>query len=266
MENSRRRNTIKICSPNWEGQNFGFLRLLRGDYRHLPIRFLLTIKLTEMKNKLLVIMILISGAFLYPFSCEGQTNLPCDPVYVEDPIQEAKIVKLQKDLSAELDKNDALVLQMTTLSGELEVVKADLSNLQIIANTQGELITVLEKDLADCQAKPPATVTDTIYKEADYITVAGKQYKVSDIELIKPFKEIDTVVVSHCDSTKYTKWFHHGGISGYPHYISFSTKEYSMVKVLFTDSLTNEIKVQQQYTLKRIKDYSKAETVYEFIN
>jgi hypothetical protein len=241
-----------------------------------------------MRNRLLIFLIIITGSFMWPFSCEGQTNLPCDPIYVEDPVQEAKIAKLEedlgavrqnvkdqaveitqlkKDLTAELDKNDALIAQLQSANGQLETVKNDLANLQIISNTQGELITTLEKDLAECKAKPPTTVTDTVYidKPLDYITVGGKEYKVADIELIRPFQEIDTIIVSHCDSTKLTRWYHHGGIAGYPHDISFNTKELGFVRTTFKDSLTNEIKVQPTYTLKRIKDYTKAETFYEFI-
>lgn len=86
----------------------------------------------------------------------------------------------------------------------------------------------------------------------------------TDVEIM-PKDLIDQITVSHCDSTKFTTWFHHGGISGYPHDISFNTKEYGFVRVHFKDSLTNEIKVQAQYKLKRTKNYVNAKTKYEFI-
>jgi len=218
------------------------------------------------------------------FSCTPQSN--CDTVFIEDPVTQQEIAGYKVDLSRltnELLVANGLIKSKDDKIAELQSVVVAKDNA--ISGLQTEVLglntTVAEKDaeissisatldktkadLADCIAKPVGTDTIYVDKPLDYITVAGVQYKVSDIQLIRPFKDIDTVVVTHCDSTKYTKWIHHGGISGYPHYISFSTKEYALVKVLFTDSLTNEIKVQPEYTLKRIKDYEKAETYFEFI-
>lgn len=239
-----------------------------------------------MNTKLLSITILITIAMLYPFSCTPQVGVPvggdgCDTIFIEDPGLNEQIENFQQmieRLTVEnqtlMDENAGLKTEVTGLESTVAIQVQTISERDSEILNQKKVIATNEDDIATLEAKvtelenrPPETVTDTIYKELDYITVAGTEYKVSDIELIRPYKAIDTVTVTHCaDSTKNTTWFHHGGVSGYPHDITFATKEYGMTRITFKDSLTNEIKVQKSYRLKRTRDYTEAKTLYEFIN
>ena len=120
-------------------------------------------------------------------------------------------------------------------------------------------VTELKKELATAEG-------ETIYIERDSITVNGIDYKVTDIELIRPIQAIDTITVTHCGLTNETVWYHHGGVDlPYPKDITFATAEHGMTRVKFNTQLTDTIKVQASYQLKRIRDYEKAWTFYEFI-
>lgn len=199
-----------------------------------------------------VILFIIAISF-YPFGCEAQTNPTpdaCDTVFIDSPEWDAeretfnqmitRLTQENEDLAGEVQNLNSDVL---ALQGRVSIRDAEISTLKTSINNKDQTISELELALSE--------KADTIYLD-----------KI--VEIIKP-DDIDEVIVSHCDSTKLTTWFHHGGVAGYPHDISFATSEYGFVRVTFNDSLTNEIKVQPQYTLKRIRNYENAKTYYEFI-
>ena len=214
------------------------------------------------------ILIILAISF-YPFGCEGQNTNPtpgaCDTVFIESPEWESERETFNQMIIRLTDQNKALRENVASLDVQVTSLKNDVTSLNntvkardasivtltaTIANKDTN-ISDLERLLVECKSLPPDTVTDTVY--VDVI-----------VEVIPP-SITDEVLVSHCDSTKFTTWFHYGGVSGYPHDISFATKEFGMVRVTFNDSLTNEIKVQPQYTLKRTKDFENARTLYEFV-
>jgi hypothetical protein len=197
-----------------------------------------------------IIGVLFIIAVLYPFSCTPQSGIQiggdgCDTVFIESP-------EIDKQFS---DLND-MINQLTEQNMTLTENNESLMSTLVLKNAEIATLTTQRDDLAlllqQCQDTPPDVVRDTVY--------------VDKIIEVIPEPLIDTVTVTHCaDSTKNTTWFHHGGISGYPHDITFSTKEYGMTRITFKDSLTNEIKVQKSYKLKRTKDFENARTTFEFI-
>lgn len=234
-----------------------------------------------MKSKLIIITIIISGFFLYPFSCTGQISVPpgggddgCDTVFVDDPALEAEREGYKNQIEGlNVEVNVQRSLKEQALAS-LEDYKTSVANLEkdvLNLNTQILNLNEVIGDMTNTIVLKDAEIANLEERlqnssnEPEVITVGGVQYVVADIELILPRQEVDTIIVSHCDSTKLTTWFHHGGVAGYPHDISFNTKEKGFVRVHFKDSLTNEIKVQPEYKLQRIKDYSTAETYYIFI-
>jgi hypothetical protein len=179
---------------------------------------------------------IIMLVFLWPFSCTPQSPIKiggdgCDTVYIESPEIDKQFQELT-DMIEQLTDQNALCNE--SLSSAMST------------------ITTLTAELEACNNRPPEIVRDTVY--------------VDKIVEVVPEPQIDTVTVTHCsEETKNTTWFHHGSIAGYPHDISFATKELSIIRVHFKDSLTNEFKVQDSYKLKRTKDFEKARTLYEFI-
>lgn len=225
-------------------------------------------------KSLRTILIITFLATLYPFGCEAQIN--CDPL--ESERYEAQIQAFEITVADLTEQNEALTAQGVSLQSEINGLKIIESNLlrdksQLTEQNAGLESTVnglqtqnkdLSELLAECRSSTPER--DTIVVQSEYITVGGVEYKVSDIELIRPKLGIDTVTVTHCGATKETDWWHHGGISEpYPKDITFATTEFGMTRVHFKDSVTNEIKVQASYKLKRMKDYVNARTTYEFV-
>lgn len=226
-------------------------------------------------------------------SCTGQVP-KCDTIYIEDPTTEAMILRLTKEnsdltasnqvltdintgINTQLDAaNSTIAEQDTTIRRLGDIIETDGQKMTemdaTIKRQENEIlvaldsITTLGSDLADCLAKPVGIDTVYVDKPLDYITVGGVDYKVSDIELIKPFQEIDTILVSHSNDDKTSrKFFHHGPFEApFPKDITFETKELCMITVKFPDSL-GTYRSLDQFKVKRIRDYTLADTFYEFI-
>jgi len=108
----------------------------------------------------------------------------------------------------------------------------------------------------------PPSVSDTIYiteRVTDTIHQPGEI-----VEVTKP-SEIDTVIANLCfDILGKKQWFHAGDDpSIWPHPIYMPTKEYSMMRVMFYDTLTTAQKIYQtKWKFKRKKDFANATTTY----
>jgi hypothetical protein len=188
--------------------------------------------------------ILAVMAVLWPFSCTPQSegiNVGgdgCDTVYIEGP----EIGEFQRELARLREENRLFqndLKEAETFIEEKDAIIADLTVTNATLNDQ----------LQQCLNKP----ADTVY--------------IDKIVEVMPKPIIDTVVVTHCaDSTKNTTWFHHGGIdTPYPKDISFATKEFAFTRVTFNTPLTDSIKVQPSYKLRRTRDFENARTTFEFI-
>lgn len=246
-----------------------------------------------MKNKLAVFLIIITGAFLYPFGCEAQVNgtIPnpesCDTVFIEDHQRDAAEAELRELLDqvttdvANLKKSDQeKTIVISTQANEigslksaiadkdnaLETYAADIAK----ANSDIEIlksdIVVLEAALAE---KPDTVYRDgeVVYRDRDSITVGGIAYKVTDIEQILPFQTVDTVDVTWCVTTPADrKYWHEGDIDTYPHFVNFATTEKGMIKVYFRQPLDTVIKKHNTLTLQRIRSHKEGVTQYDFIN
>ena len=188
-------------------------------------------------------IILAALTFFYPFGCEAQQ---CDTVYIESPAWDKERNQFIATIQRLTAENISLREDVDALSKQIDDLRANENTLNNTIALQASEINSLNGQIAILEAKL-SEKADTIIKE------------------VVPAPMVDEVVVTHCDSTKFTTWFHHGGISGYPHDISFATSEYGFVRVTFKDSLTDEIKVKQSYRLKRTRNYAEARTYYEFI-
>lgn len=226
-------------------------------------------------TRILVLILLIN---LYPFGCEAQQRPDCT---LESEQWEAEkkdfnltITRLTGENQDKANEIAGLKIVEGNLNNQIDALEADNNSLTIsVDNLEGTIVnlnndivalqadnTLLNTQLEECNNREVEVV------ESEYITVAGVEYKVSDIELIRPKTAVDTVTVTHCGATKETIWFHHGGLDiPYPKDITFATEEFGMTRVHFKDSLTDEIKVQTSYQLKRIKDYVNARTTFEFV-
>jgi seryl-tRNA synthetase len=242
-------------------------------------------------KKLGILMIIMSGLFMYPFSCTAQIDEGCDTIVIEDPQQEAKISELESEISTALDQNDKLVkdlqrqgLIISTQSNEITSLKGQVSNqadqIQSLTVTNSVTQASLTKANSDIQILKSevklledelSLAPDTIYVDKpvqnDYIVVGGVEYKVDEIEQILPFQTVDTVDVSWCteDPTK-RQYFHEGDIDVYPHFINFATKEKGMIKVYFEEPLDTLIKKRSTLTLKRIRSHKEGLSQYNYIS
>ena len=200
-------------------------------------------------KKILLIILAIS---FYPFGCEAQIG--CQDLEIESEKWNIEKNAFTKEIEVLHEANAGLDALVDKVNAQITTLKSDKAKLETTIASKDVEIKSLEDQLASSGGEP------------EYITVNGVQYKVSDIQLIKPFQVIDTVTVTHCGATKDTDWFHHGGVDlPYPKDITFATAEYGMTRVKFNVKLTDAIKVQTSYKLKRIRDYEKAQTFYEFI-
>ena len=200
-------------------------------------------------KKILLIILAIS---FYPFGCEAQIG--CQDLEIESEKWNIEKNAFTKEIEVLHEANAGLDALVDKVNAQITTLKSDKTKLGTTIASKDVEIKSLEDQLASSGGEP------------EYITVNGVQYKVSDIQLIKPFQVIDTVTVTHCGATKDTDWFHHGGVDlPYPKDITFATAEYGMTRVKFNVKLTDAIKVQTSYKLKRIRDYEKAQTFYEFI-
>ena len=256
-----------------------------------------------MKNRILILVILISGAFLYPFGCEGQTKtLPvdpdgCDTVFIESPeIQKcaddlagAQIVI--DNLNTTISDKDAIIVvktaQVANLDTKVAALNTTIGKRDATIRTNEAAIQGLNEDLAiqnDLNAAKDVIIerrdvtinemqvlldakptTETVYVEKDSITVGGKDYKVSEIDVILPTQSIDTIFLNTCYAQTDTNkvWYHGGDIDAYPHIIYFPTKELSMIGVQFNEKLTDDMKkYQTKFTVKRIRNHEDATTKY----
>ena len=235
---------------------------------------------------LFVIVFSLLGAI---YSCtpqSGGVTIPgtggCDTVYIESPVlgefqrelqrlrqeagvKDAEIATLNQKLTNRdntIAEKENVILSLNTannkLSDDLKATQDNLNTLQAdhdaLHQTSQEQFAQIQKLEVDLQAclDNPEVIRDTIYQD-----------KI--VEVIPP-PAIDTLLITHCaDSTKNTTWYHWGGLTPYPHVVSMASKELGMVDIIFKDSLTDEIKAQKSYQLKRTKDYENAKTTYEFI-
>lgn len=226
-------------------------------------------------KKVLLIILAIS---FYPFGCEAQVG--CQDLeiesekwnternaYIDQVDGFTKEVNRLKQVEADLtDANSGLSNQIDVKDAQIGSQANQITSLNGVVNERDVTISTLNLEVTKLKDDLATAEGETIYIERDSITVNGVDYKVTDIELIRPLQEIDTVTVTHCGATVDTDWYHHGGIDlPYPKDITFATAEYGMTRVKFNTKLTDTIKVQASYQLKRIRDYEKAWTFYEFI-
>lgn len=202
--------------------------------------------------------LLLAISLLSFFSCEAQIKtLPtdpdgCDTVYVESPLFQ----KCADDLYQATADILAKTAHIKTLNGVI------VNNNTTISNKNDE-IEALEVALA----KKPDTIYETIHDSIilDYIIVNNIRYKVSEIELILPKQTIDTVSINTCfEDFEEKQWFHVGEVNIYPHRIYFPTKELEIIGVMFTDSLTTDMKkYQNKFKIERTVDHSTGTTKYK---
>ena len=206
--------------------------------------------------------ILLVMAVLWPFSCTPQSGITvgsgdCDTVYIESPEIEAMnngmkackemVEKLTAENMELTDQNESITANLASAMTTIKSQQATIKNQETVISDLTADNTRLEGLLQECLDKPADTVELIVE--------------------VMPKPVIDTVIVTHCaDSTKNTTWFHHGGIdTPYPKDISFATKEFAFTRVTFNTPLTDSIKVQKSYKLKRKKDFENARTTFEFI-
>ena len=191
-----------------------------------------------------------------------------------------KMAEMDQTIKSQAGEISTLTSANSALSDQVEKQADTITDLRTKNGNQAEQISNLldmndalvarnqaQKDTIETQKQIIADLEDRPGGSCDSITVGGIRYAVKDIQMIRPEKEIDTIMITHCaDSTKNTTWFHHGGVDlPYPKDISMASKELGFVRIHFKDSLTNEIKVQKSYLLKRIRNYKEAHTSYEFV-
>ena len=246
-----------------------------------------------MRNRILTITIIIAAAFMWPFSCSGQVNgtLPnndsCDTVFIEDPSMDALIKQLTSDNQALTDANVSLTNSNMVLKETVNKADKDIADLTMEGNnlknviierdetitglnsilvSDGQKMAQMDIEIKDLQRDLTACL-DRPIEEAEYITVDGKQYKVSDIEIILPKLRADTVFVSHSNDDKTNrKFFHHGSFDApFPKDITFETKELCMITIEFPDSL-GTYRTLDKFKVERIMDHENARTIYKFIN
>ena len=145
-----------------------------------------------------------------------------------------------------------------------------------------KLLNLKMQRIEDAYVLPPAMtvnyefpiidecVSDTIYmpsdsiRYVDFIQVDGKDYKVSEIEFMLPKEEVDTIFLAPCfDEVEKKQWFHVGDTQVYPHRIWFPTKNNEFVAVMFSDSLTLDMKrYQTEFKVERRKNHLEAKIYY----
>lgn len=135
-------------------------------------------------------------------------------------------------------------------------IRVDVENLPYPPSVSDTIYLPGETEIVrDTVYLPGEIVRDTIY-------LPGKD---SIVEVVKP-AEIDTVIANLCwDVLGGKKQWNHAtdDPSVWPHVIYIPTKEYSMMRVKFYDTLTLPQKYfQTRWKFKRMKDYANARTTY----
>lgn len=231
-----------------------------------------------MRNKILTLGILFGLTMMYPWSCSPQGGVPitdgedCDTIYVESPVLDAKIEGLNTMIARLTEENIQATNQNNGLKKQLEECNNTVASQQSTIATQKATILSLEATITELENRPPEIVTDTIYKEADFITVNGVEYKVADIELIKPLTETVEWEMFFCydtlasgqQTTGKRPFIHEGDINTYPHYVNVASKDRGMIKVWFETPLDSTIKVAKSWILDERRDYKNAKTRYTF--
>lgn len=228
-----------------------------------------------MKNYLKILMV-VGLINLYPFGCEGQTIIDpdCNDIVSEQweaerkqwASDEADFISTIEGLTQENRKltDDLTGLQLVITNKDTQIEELQTANGSLSAH-----IDVLEGEKSQLQIlldECKATVQDTVVVESEYITVNGTEYKVSDIELIRPIQTVDTIRIAFCqDTTGLRDFWHEGPIDQYPHFINIATKTLGMKKVYFETPLDSTIKVADEWEVLRIRNYELARTQYNFI-
>ena len=213
-------------------------------------------------NKLLVVFSITMLAMMWPFSCTPQSG-PCDPIIVEDPEMRAEIERLKGEITGLTDENAALMVQLNTLTAEnvalredMDALNAQISSLQgTVASQQAEI-----SNLRETNNNLSAQLEECLNKPADTVEVI--------VEVpVMPEPTIDTIYVTHSNDEKTNRrYFHHGTLEEiYPKQITFETKEFCMITVMFNDTLTKEVREADSIKVKRIRDHENAVTSFEFI-
>jgi hypothetical protein len=235
-----------------------------------------------MRNKIVVVGLIVITAMLWPFSCNPQSGVPvddgCDTLFIESPdlvekieTFEQMIARLTEDVRLLNASNESLTADLVTANQTI----ANRDNTIVALNKQvGTLESDMEKlrvDLAECLDRPSDTVevvvrdTVTVEVPLDYITVDGVEYKVSEIELIRPKREDLTYEMFFCtDTTANRTFIHEGSPTNYPHFINVASKSRGMMKVWFEVPLDSTIKVAKSWILDERRSYETAKTEYVF--
>lgn len=237
----------------------------------------------------------------------GDGGEGCDTIFVESPVLNEQINAFQAEIARLKEENGDLTTQNNGVKQQLqecnetvaaqeatittqtatiaaqtttisqkndEIAQKDgqIDNQAMQIASQSEEIATLEAKVTELENRPPETVIDTVYQEADYITVGGVEYKVDEIELIKPRQEIVEWEMFFCFDTTSTgqqttgkrPWIHEGDPNVYPHFVNVASRDRGMIKVWFEQPLDSTIKIAKSWILEERRNYDLAKTQYVY--
>ena len=226
--------------------------------------------------KFLVVMVLFGM-----IACQGQTTVKvsenCDTIIIESPTVQkcaddlaeatSTIEQQQGQIANQATQIETLLTSNTDLHAQVNDRDERINNQTKEIKTLEDEVVSLNTSLKECQDAGP--VMDTVYVDVplDYITIGGKDYKVSEIEKILPMQTVDTIDIAFCEEeTGERTYLHEGSIVQYPHFVNVASKDRGMVKVWFETPLDSTIKVQDHWKLKRIRNHEQARTEMTFIS
>lgn len=146
-----------------------------------------------MKNKFLILTILISGAFLYPFGCEGQVKtLPtnpdsCDTVFIESP----EIQKCADDLADALDSIAEQTSIIVVKTAQVANLETKVTNLNSSIKAKNKKITdltatvVAREEAIDTNLKVIQGLEVDLSIQADVIAAQVLQIEEKDGQIVK---------------------------------------------------------------------------------